>query len=314
MCFDRRVDPEFLALFKTDGVARSLVEYARHGARYAIDLNFRRNPKTDAQHATLYVGLTKVLDLHKARSDCFYLGGHWGAAKDDGWDPNWRTPASVADWRERWRSVESYLEKVIGPASESSNTEGPVQAAVAYFSTEEHVIIDREIVIAIRDSATREDIKQQLREPILKALQPLKHLPKWPPRLGNECDLLALDRTGQLVAIEVKPKNEPSITWVAAQVSMYATLLDRWLKEDPSASEVIKGMIADRQAIGLIAPPAFAVPAELVARSRAIVVLEGGTSPEYVRTVAEVRQHLLGITDIKVYQTNLVGRLNPVHV
>jgi hypothetical protein len=49
-------------LFLRGGVAASLVEYARH-APYPVDLQMRHNPKTGADHATLYVGLTSVLDV-----------------------------------------------------------------------------------------------------------------------------------------------------------------------------------------------------------------------------------------------------------
>ncbi|MCY7288362.1 MAG: hypothetical protein LH624_08965, partial [Cryobacterium sp.] len=65
--YDRRVSETFLAHFLAGGVAHSLVEYARH-APYAIDLQMRHSPKTGADHATLYVGLTSVLDV-KVKKD-----------------------------------------------------------------------------------------------------------------------------------------------------------------------------------------------------------------------------------------------------
>ena len=61
--YDRRVEEDFLALFDSNGPFRTLTEYARK-ARYPVDLQFRLNPKTRAQHASLYVGLTTVLDVH----------------------------------------------------------------------------------------------------------------------------------------------------------------------------------------------------------------------------------------------------------
>lgn len=61
--YDRRVDEEFLKLFDSRGVFRTLTEYAQK-ARYPVDLQFRLDPKTRAQHASLYVGLTTVLDIH----------------------------------------------------------------------------------------------------------------------------------------------------------------------------------------------------------------------------------------------------------
>jgi hypothetical protein len=61
--YDRRVDPDFLDLFDARDAFRTLTEYACK-ARYPVDLQFRQNPKTAAQNASLYVGLTTVLDVH----------------------------------------------------------------------------------------------------------------------------------------------------------------------------------------------------------------------------------------------------------
>jgi hypothetical protein len=72
--YDRRVDPAFLDLFGARGAFRTLTEYARQ-ARYPVDLQFRRNPKTAAQHASLYVGLTTVLDVHW-KPDAVKLAAH----------------------------------------------------------------------------------------------------------------------------------------------------------------------------------------------------------------------------------------------
>jgi len=60
--YDRRATAGFLAHFLHGGVAESLAEYARY-APYAVDLQMRKNPKTGAEHATLYVGLTSVLQV-----------------------------------------------------------------------------------------------------------------------------------------------------------------------------------------------------------------------------------------------------------
>ncbi len=60
--YDRRATAGFLAHFLHGGVAESLAEYARY-APYPVDLQMRKNPKTGAEHATLYVGLTSVLQV-----------------------------------------------------------------------------------------------------------------------------------------------------------------------------------------------------------------------------------------------------------
>src|SRR5438874_218343 len=60
--YDRRVSNDFLSLFDVGGPARTLVEHAQF-APFPIDLQFRHNPKTGGEHASLYVGLTTVLNV-----------------------------------------------------------------------------------------------------------------------------------------------------------------------------------------------------------------------------------------------------------
>jgi len=59
--FDRSVTPNFLQHFEPGGFASSLLEYAQ--AKYPIDFQFRKNPKTNEQWATLDVGMTAVINV-----------------------------------------------------------------------------------------------------------------------------------------------------------------------------------------------------------------------------------------------------------
>ena len=91
--YDRRVDPRFLQLFTSRGAFRTLTEYARK-ARYPVDLQFRSNPKTGAQHASLYVGLTTVLDVHW-KPDWVKLAAH-PSYYSSGFDPTWMSWVQVS--------------------------------------------------------------------------------------------------------------------------------------------------------------------------------------------------------------------------
>ena len=77
--YDRRVSPEFLALFDRDdpdgGVASSLVTYANE-ALFPVDLRFRKDWKSGREHATLYVGLTAVLNVRATRKGMIRLDAH----------------------------------------------------------------------------------------------------------------------------------------------------------------------------------------------------------------------------------------------
>jgi hypothetical protein len=58
MRYDRRVDPRLLKALGKAGFAHSLVEYARNGGRWALDLQFRADLNSSNHKATLYSGLT----------------------------------------------------------------------------------------------------------------------------------------------------------------------------------------------------------------------------------------------------------------
>ena len=72
--YDRSVSEEFLGHFLPDGFASSLLQYAR--ARYPIDFQFRKDPKTGAQWATLYLGMTAVLNVEDKRAKGVRLTAH----------------------------------------------------------------------------------------------------------------------------------------------------------------------------------------------------------------------------------------------
>lgn len=72
--YDRTVDDEFLKHFLKGGVAQSLLEYA--SARYPIDFQFRKEVRTGTQWATVYVGMTAVLNIHDKKSKGLALSTH----------------------------------------------------------------------------------------------------------------------------------------------------------------------------------------------------------------------------------------------
>src|SRR5436190_14003254 len=105
--YDRRVDRDFLRIFGDQGIFHTLTEYARM-ARYPVDLQFRRNPKTGTQHVSLYVGLTTVLDVHW-RSGSVKLSAH-PSFHGFGFHRSWTSWAALAEALKRVAAVESYLD------------------------------------------------------------------------------------------------------------------------------------------------------------------------------------------------------------
>ena len=129
--YDRTVSDPFLKHFMPGGVAAWLVSASR-SALYPLDLQFRKSPKTLREHASLYVGLTSVLNVEATKSGLRLTAHPKWATKANGWLEAWTTARDDDYWRANWGSVELYLERVIPKATKSHGlTEGAVQAAVS---------------------------------------------------------------------------------------------------------------------------------------------------------------------------------------
>src|SRR4051812_14734808 len=96
--YDRRVSPEFLALFDRDvpdgAVASSLVTYANE-ARFPMDLRFRKDLASGREHATLYVGLTAVLNVRATKKGLLSLHVHPTHMKNGRFDSAWSMPMTL---------------------------------------------------------------------------------------------------------------------------------------------------------------------------------------------------------------------------
>ena len=320
--YDRRVSPRFLALFNPyapqPGVVASLVTYANH-ALFPVDLRFRRDLKSGREHATLYVGLTAVLNVRSTKMNLLKLDAHPTHVKHGRFDLAWGTPMSTQDLAHVWPDVELYLDRVIPLATLShGNKEGAVQAAVASHPAPARVVLDREVTPSFGSTAERAAFLATSQQPILDALSAVQ-LPfaGAPTKLGNECDALGIDQAGRLLAIEVKPLGVGSIAWVTAQATMYARLLQAWVDHPPHPDhdprDVLRGMLSQRRQIGLahgkfdLADPIKVVP---------VVALQRGASPEMIRRMLAVRDALarvdLGVPPVEIYEVNLLGEMLPL--
>ena len=168
--YDRRVSAQFLEHFQQGGLLASLPVYAKSGL-FPIDLQFRKSAKSEAEHATLYVGLTSVLDIHHATSGTLKLKVHPKHQKSAQFDPSWSQSMTVTELAAAWPAVELYLDRIIPIAAKSHGSkEGAVQAAVSSHRTTDRVILDREVTPSFRDKAHKHDFMAQCEEPILAAL------------------------------------------------------------------------------------------------------------------------------------------------
>jgi hypothetical protein len=102
MRFDRRAPEELMNALRPNRFAHSMVEYGRSGA-YWLDLQLRGYENKPEKRATLYVGLTKVLDLILHPTKGFRLDAHaTHASGNNGWDGDWRTWHGKDWWAAQW--------------------------------------------------------------------------------------------------------------------------------------------------------------------------------------------------------------------
>lgn len=317
--YDRRVSSQFLAHFEPGGVAASLASYCKSGL-FPVDLRFRRGAKSGAEHASLYVGLTSVLNVRSAKSGKLRLDVHKTHQKRGAFNADWSAPRTPAELDAIWPDVELYLDRIIPIAAQSHGTkEGAVQAAIAAHRSRERLVLDREVTPSFRDKRAKKRYMNECQQPILDLLAGADlGFGGVPKSLGNECDAIALDDTGRLLAVEVKPLGVGSIAWVAAQATMYARILQRWIESDHAPghepAEVLREMAEQRHAVRLA--PSLEVTLAEDERVVPVVALQRRASPVMVKRMLAVRdvlaQHDLGVEPVEIYEVSLIGQLIPL--
>lgn len=320
--YDRTVDEELLNALQEGGWAHSLVKFAR-APGYALDLQLRGYAtKSNETWATLYVGLTKVLDLRFLPNKGFRLRAHAShATRTNGWNNAWdRSWHSAHHLQTEWKDVDLYLERVVPSVHKNFLREGAVQSAVSGFSSESLLVIDREAAVTFSTDAERKRISTRLARPVLNAVREPGRGRWWssrPSSLGGECDALAINLDdGSLVAIEIKPRSSTTtIRWSPLQVRHYANLFSEWVHGEggvgeTAAIEVIKKMIAQRKRLGLVGAgvdPKFALPMTV----RPLIAIGKGYSDAAYQGLTEVQQRLVevGLNDppLEVRSANVVG-------
>jgi len=320
LSYDRRVPEELLKALEPGGFAHSLVEFGGSGM-WALDLHLRGLGEAKKQHrATVYVGTTKVVDLH-LKGQLFALSASSAFARDDnGWATAWERWHHDRWFADRWAEVDNYLQAVIEKIVRKGTyvKEGMVQAAIGRFPSTDFTVIDREAIVSFGSQPEKDACKQKLAARWLNALHRADPPAWWktkPTKLGDECDVLAVSSRGEVLAIEVKPHtaSDKDIAWSVLQAGMYADLFQLWADgAGGKAHEVLHAMAGQRHRIGLSSRAGIQVTAPI--KVRPVVALDRRATQSAKGKLAEVRMHLASTglaTDLDVKQVNLVGRLGP---
>jgi hypothetical protein len=211
MRFDRSVSDALLGVL-SGGAGAALVARAREqGGQRCLtlfDLQLRSEPKGTASWATLYYGMTALLNLRE-RWGRLQLTAHPKYMAVDSIDPEWSQWQPPESLKSGWLRVERYLDEVIdhvgdGPAL---RREGPVHAAIAPGSSDAYRVIQREARPSFTDKPTRQRRLAGWVTPFNDALDRHDVGERWWPRqvrVGSSLDFIAVDIGGRLALIEAK--------------------------------------------------------------------------------------------------------------
>lgn len=218
-------------------------------------------------HASLYIGLTSVLDVHE-RSGLFRLRTHRTHQVAAGFDPAWSSYRSREFFVAAWPDVEAYLDRLLSWGAIDPRwyrREGTVQALLAAGTSPDYGPVQREAVVWSDSGPSVSELVAEISDVVWAAVQEAKRSDPWWPGIrdggkrlgiGEEVDVLALDAKGRLLCVEVKPSSATAgIVWPCAQVFVYAEIFARWVAQDPAAAtESLRGMATQRAALGLMDP------------------------------------------------------------
>ena len=310
MYYDRTVSKKLLHALGTEGPFSFLVRYAK--TQPLMDLQLRGYPNSDRYWATLYCGLTGVLDVYEQNGQFWLKGNSNSSSWATSWDKSWAGKRQLGGWRLAEEQLDKYLNLEMQRGLNPRFTkEGRIQAMLCTPSVGLFGIIDREVII--RFPKGREGDRVATNKRLLQPLQaacPSDRARPWfvpPKEFGGELDLLAVDSSGRILAIEVKSgSNTHGIIWAPLQATFYANFLKEWSKEVRQKSQdILHKMLQQRIDLGLTRGPnpQLKYPLEIVP-----VVAFGGPpkSKKAYPRLKEVQKALLdakvGYKSLKVWQ------------
>lgn len=258
--FDRRVSEELLdALLDRNGIGILLDHRDANPLRF--DVLLRRNRKTRVSTASLYVGLTKIIDVHE-KGGLFWLGARPAYCSLPEFDPGWTSPSNPQAPSKNLQGISHYLDvadRLV--AARYLDTEGVVQGLLCSGNSTAFTVISREAAPAFRDKSTKARWTEEVGSPLKRFIEGAGRSDRWWPSIrnhgklppfGSEVDILSVSNDGDLYAIEVKPPStSQGLTWGSAQARFYAEMFARVIERDTDAVSNLSGMLAQRRSLKL---------------------------------------------------------------
>ena len=262
--FGRTISPLLESALTEGGPLRWLVERA-NGENRLLDLQLRSSTGATSW-VSLYAGLTKVLDVRELHG-AFSFDVHATHRAVGAFEADWTVARPIERLAEESDLIEAYVDRILAPGgvkARFTDGEGRVQSAISRARSDHFGCFQREAVPSFASESIKQAIVAPISERIWTAMTGREGAPGWwpgvrdggqRPRSDLEADLLAVDRDGRLLVVEVKPADElKGIAWAPGQARLYAELFARLLDVDPSARTEMIAMIHQRQRLGLPGP------------------------------------------------------------
>lgn len=288
----------------------------RRGDLDLRDVQLRREPKGTRSWASLYLGLTSVLDVdeHKGR---FRLRAH--TTHQDAVDNAvaWGLWQSADELAAAWPDVLDYLDLIKDNVhARWTESEGRVHALVANGVHHGFAVANREASVSFRDQQVKDarcggwadELKRaaatgRTDEPWWAALDGLN--------LGTSPDFLAVDAAGRLLVLEAKPASAAyGLVWSPLQVGLYAQMWAALLHEVPTTRAQIEAELAQRKSLGLLPAGALTELMEPLQVVPVVGVGPGVVSPEVWRRLRAVALHAATAPGAESLQPLEVWRLS----
>lgn len=303
LVFDRAPSAALVDIFRA-GPASALVA-RRHAHPLLLDVQFRHNPKSGVSWGTLYAGLTSMIDVRE-RGGHFWLTSAAKYQQLAGFDDSWSARHTAGQLATIWPDVDRYLDRLqpqVPPRYTSR--EGAVQTAMTSGASSAYWAIDREAQPHFSSAAEQVRRLDEISAPLKAALADTRFTHPWWPGVrdhgkfsatGSGLDLLAVDRGGRLLAIEIKDAaNLKGIVFGPVQVRVYAELVAAWIAQDAAAAVLmLNGMLDLRVSLGLSQPCAPRLTEDVIVVP-VVAVGAGRHSPELTSRLAMTSRAIAGV-------------------
>jgi hypothetical protein len=262
MWMDRRVAESLLSLLLGDGSLRAFVQEDLR----VRDMQLRAAPgdaPSGRGTASVYVGMSAVLSVdvsqrgarlrtHRTYRDRTPVSLPWGEWRNDDAEVLQGRVVEFLEW-----AVEAVDERWIAK-------EGRVHAALAAHDHGSFVSVNREVSIGFTTAAERDGWLATTTDAVAGTLEQITWANS--KRLGTGLDILGLDPSGRLLAIEAKPAGASSgIQSGPLQVWVYAQMMLDWWRQTSDAAGIISGMAEQRHRLGFCPlPPSIPERVEVV--------------------------------------------------